>query len=169
MKLINFFLSYTSFQVKLNNEKLKAKINKLGSLSGSSLFNFHSQDIPEYPKNNLALIADDAALQFLSYYAFFANALLKNHVKNVFEYYKKLKIIINANKTEKFLCIRKFTTNQIFQNFKIFANEIISINCGELDNRLNLHSHIKHFLGKVYAVNKYLYSLMKRNNKQSKT
>ncbi|KAK2577593.1 hypothetical protein KPH14_012704, partial [Odynerus spinipes] len=173
VKLTYSYLYHRHFQVNVNGTKsTKHKIRAgvpQGSVLGPKLFNIFINDIPTFPKTEMALFADDTAVYAHSFSAVVAAKQIQLHINMLEKFYDKWKISLNASKTEVIVFTKKRNDRTIFQPIKVYGhptqpNTAVKYLGMHLDSKLTYRTHINHIIRKVYAVQRKLYPLMVKNS-----
>jgi hypothetical protein len=160
------------------DRKIKVRINNVvstertiragvvqGSVLGPSLFNFYIHHLPEFPKTNRTLNADDTAIYAQA--AFFQNRLQLRLISNFFGDWK---LKLNESKTMLIIFSRKRTNNKLFDPFKIIdyvmkPTAAVNYLGVTLNSRLNFKLKIKNKLTKANNAIRIICPLIKRNSK----
>lgn len=137
---------------------------------GPLLFLLFINDIPKFPKTNIALFADDLAIYSHSFSAIPAAKQIQIHLGLLSKFYSYWKIQINEAKTENIIFSRKFKESKIFQNIKVNNVQTITKESVKylgiiLDKRLTFKKNTDNSVINAYNVLRTMYYLIKRNSK----
>jgi hypothetical protein len=174
IKLIHSYLTNRTLQVKIENKMSDKKPIKAGvpqgSILGPKLFSIFINDLPTFPKTNLALYADDTAIYAHSFNAEVANRQVQIQVNLLEKFFQKWLIAVNPDKTETILFSKKFTNTKIITPLKV-ANKSIKTTPSvkylgvHLDTRLVYHKHIDKTIQKARITLNSVYPLLNKTNK----
>lgn len=174
IRLINNYLRDRKFYVKINKAVSKLRYSRAGvpqgSVPGPVLFSYFINDVPKFPKTNLAIYADDTAVYAHSFNTQVATKQCQIHCNQISDFARTWKIKINNNKTEHIVFTRKFTNTKVFEPLNIDSVKIkqaalqVRYLGVVMDKRLSFIPHIKNLVNKGHQIIRLLYSLLNRNS-----
>lgn len=167
-------------QIYLNKRTYKLVVNKStsatqhiaagvlqGSILGPVLFSYYINDLPIGQESNTALFADDTVIYRASWNEKNAIDKIQATLNCFLEYYQKLKIKINAAKTELIVFSHKKKLKNTERDFHtVIDNEIITLNNKVkflgmlLDTKLIHKQHIMHACSKAMQIRNLIFPLM---------
>jgi len=149
LTIINSFLINRQFSVKINDNASDLKPISAGVPQGSKLgpilFNIYVYNIPQSPRTNIALFADDTTIFTESQNIEVIITNLQAHLDTLLYCCKKWRIQINASKsTGVILCLRRYRppTQLTFNNENIPWQPSVKYLGLTLDKRLSRKHHI---------------------------
>lgn len=174
VRLINNYLRERTFRVKINTQISELRCSRAGvpqgSVLGPVLFSYFINDLPKFPRTNLAIYADDTAVYAHSFNAQVATKQCQIHCNQISDFARTWKIKINKTKTEHLIFSRKFTNTKVLEPLNVESVKIrqaaseVSYLGVVMDKRLSFLQHIKSLVNKGHKIIRSLYPLLNRNS-----
>jgi len=169
------FLSNRKFSVKINDnfspfQPILAGVPQ-GSILGPTLFNIYTSDIPQSPRTNIALFADDTVIYSESRNPEAISVHLQNHLDTLSAWCKNWKISINPSKSVSVLfSLRRNPTPPplSFNNEPIVWKPSVKYLSVTLDKRLTWWPHLSSKLQQAYQRLGMLFSILNRKSSLQK-
>lgn len=176
IQLVINYLKNREFVVKINNSLSEPKRSRAGvpqgSVLGPVLFNYFINDIPKFPKTQVAIYADDTAILAHSFSAQVATYQIQIHLNLILKFLQQWKIHLNKHKTEHIIFARKFNDTKLTTPLQIEGTKITPKHCVKylgisMDKKLYFKTHIKNITDKVNNSIRTLYPLLNKKSPMS--